>query len=73
MERSMTIDSEVDPLDVEETLLPRFVMFRGRKVRITRYYHKTETQPARFVIVDTDDRQRTVYRQQITFIKEKKK
>lgn len=56
-------------LAVEETKLPRYVRFRGKKARIVGYDSKTEERPARFHIIDSQDARRTVYRSQVTFIK----
>lgn len=59
-------------LAVEETNLPRYVVFRGKKARVIGYSAKTETRTARFEIIDSRDQRRSVSRHQITFIKEKK-
>lgn len=55
---------------IDETNLPRYAMFRGRKVRILGY-EAGAFNP--FRILDTDDTQRSVARQQLTFLKETKK
>lgn len=47
--------------------IPRYALFRGRKVRIAYY------DDGKFGIIDTDDSQREVTRQQLIFLKEKKK
>lgn len=60
-------------LVVEETELPRYVRFRGKRVRVIGYDRKTENLPARFHVIDTSDNRRTVYRSQITFVKPRRK
>lgn len=50
--------------------IPRYALFRGRKVRIA-WYESGEKRP--FHIVDRDDSQRAVSRDQLTFLPEKKK
>ena len=52
---------------IDETNIPRYAMFRGRKVRVVEYLGNDK-----FQIVDTDDSTRSVYRGQITFVKEAK-
>jgi hypothetical protein len=54
---------------IDETPIPRYAMFRGRKVRIIEY-NAGGINP--FRILDTDDTQRSVARQQLTFLKETK-
>lgn len=56
-------------IGIEESNLPRYIRFRGRKVRLIDYRPKTEKIGARFVIIDTDDTRRSVARCFITFIK----
>lgn len=51
---------------IDETNIPRYAIFRGRKVRVEGYLE------GKFWIIDTDDTQRSVYRQQLTFLKEEK-
>lgn len=51
------------PIDFDATNIPRFAIFRKRKVRITEYID------GRFWIIDTDDSSRSVARSQLTFIK----
>ena len=48
---------------IDETNIPRYAMFRGRKVRVVEYLGDNK-----FQIVDTDDSTRSVYRGQITFL-----
>ena len=50
---------------IDETNIPRYAMFRGRKVRVAEYLGDNK-----FRIIDTDDTERSVYRGQITFVKE---
>ena len=53
-------------MDVTETNIPRYAIFRGRKVRITQYWPKDENlTEAKFMIVDTDDTVRFIWRSQI--------
>ena len=52
---------------IDETNIPRYAMFRGREVRVVEYLGDDK-----FQIVDTDDSTRSVYRGQITFVKEAK-
>jgi hypothetical protein len=47
---------------------PRYAIFRGRKIRILHYEGDN-----RFRILDTDDTSRTLHRNDMTFIAEKKK
>lgn len=54
---------------IDETNIPRYALFRGRRVNVVGYDSDTQ----KFTIVDTDDSQRTVYRGQITFIREVRK
>ena len=56
---------------VEETNLPRYCIFRGRKVRIVGYLPAEKGHhDGIFQILDTDDTYRTIYREQIErFIK----
>jgi len=60
-----------DEVPVEETNLPRYVRYRGRRVRVVGYLPKTEQRSARFHIIDHRDASRTVRREDITFTKEK--
>lgn len=57
---------------VEETTLPRYALFRGKRVRIVSYVPATATIGARFGIIEPDDSQRHVRRDQLTFLKEEK-
>lgn len=57
----------MDP--VEETNLPRYVIFRGKKVRVLGYTKGEGSVPSLFRILDTDDTQRSVRRSDLTFIK----
>lgn len=50
--------------------LPRYALFRGRKVQIAWY---TKDSPKPFHIILWDDSQRDVSREQLTFMKPKKK
>ena len=50
--------------------IPRYAIFRNRKVRIA-WYEEGELRP--FHIIDTDDTQRAVSRDQLTFLPENKK
>jgi len=57
----------IDHIPVDETNLPRYCIFRKRKVRIIAYEGANW-----FRIVDTDDTVRTIHRTQIdSFVKEK--
>jgi hypothetical protein len=59
----------IDHIPVDETNLPRYCIFRKRKVRIIAYEGANW-----FRIVDTDDTVRTIHRTQIdSFVKENKK
>lgn len=51
---------------IDETNIPRYAIFRGKKVRILEYMAQA-SRP--FKILDTDDSQRWVTRQQIRFVK----
>lgn len=55
---------------IDETNIPRYAMFRGRKVRIAHY---TEGSLTPFLIIDTDDSKRSVRRSDLKFLKETKK
>jgi hypothetical protein len=55
---------------LDETNIPRYAMFRGRRVRIIDY-DPGGLNP--FRILDTDDTQRSVARTELTFLKETKK
>lgn len=59
-----------DYTPVEETNLPRYVKYNGRKVRVLGYQPKTEHRAARFIILNRHDQQVAVRREHITFIKE---
>ena len=48
---------------IDETNIPRYAMFRGRKVRVVEYLGDDK-----FQIIDTDDSTRSVYRGQITLL-----
>lgn len=50
--------------------VPRYAIFRGRKVRIA-WYEQGEKKP--FHIVDTDDSQRAVRREDLIFLPDRKK
>lgn len=56
---------------VEETKLPRYVIFRGRPVRVVGYSPKTEARPALFHVIDRSDAHRSLSRSQIQFMKER--
>lgn len=62
----------MDETPVDETNLPRYVIFRGKRARVTGYLPATETRTPRFLIIDADDLERSVSRMQITFIGKKK-
>jgi hypothetical protein len=55
---------------IDETKIPRYAMFRGKRVRILQYVSQA-SRP--FEILEADDSRRWVSRQQLTFIKEKAK
>jgi ribosomal protein S28E/S33 len=57
----------MDP--VEETNLPRYVIFRGKKVRVLGYTKGSGSVPSLLRILEADDTQRSVRRSDITFIK----
>lgn len=59
----------INETPVEETNLPRYVLFRGKRVRLISYSPKTVNRPAYFVVIDIDDQKRNVFPSQITFIK----
>ena len=61
----------LDATPVEETNLPRYLIFRGRRVRVIGYLPKTEYRAeARFQIVDGSDTIRFIWRSQVErFIK----
>lgn len=61
----MTDDSGTDP----KGGVPAYAIFRDRKVRIS-WYEKGVARP--FHIVDTDDSQRSVRREDLIFLKDKK-
>ena len=50
--------------------IPRYALYRGKRVRIL-YYTPGETRP--FRILDRFDQQRDAKREELTFLKEKKK
>lgn len=54
---------------VEETNLPRVVLYRGSKVRVLGYIPASGDMAAKFVILDRSDSVVRVVRSQITFIK----
>lgn len=60
-----------DAVPVEETNLPRYTRFRGKRVRVVAYSPKTERRSARFHIIDHRDAYRSVSREDLTFVKEK--
>lgn len=49
--------------------LPRYALFRNRKVRIVGYYEETQ----KFEVFDDNDQRRMLTRSQLTFLPEKKK
>jgi hypothetical protein len=51
---------------IDETNIPRYALYRGKKVRILGY------EEGRFRILERDDTQRSVTRDQIIFLREKK-
>lgn len=56
----------MDVTPVEDTKLPRYAIFRGKRVRIIGYLPVTEyRKEGRFQIVDTDDSIRFINRAQI--------
>ena len=60
------MSSTLDITPVEETKLPRYCIFRGKKVRIIGYLPKTEYRAeARFQIVDGSDTVRFIWRSQV--------
>lgn len=59
----------MDTTPVEETNLPRYVIYRGRKARVTEYMPATQARGARFIIIDHEDQERSVARESITFLK----
>lgn len=60
------MSSTLDITPVEETKLPRYCIFRGKKVRIIGYLPKTEyCAEACFRIVDGSDTIRFIRRSQI--------
>jgi len=51
---------------IEGTKIPRYALYRRRKVRVAGY------DEGRFLIIDTDDSQTWVKRDQLTFLRGKK-
>ncbi len=55
-------------IPLEETRLPAYVLFRGKKARVLGYNQDTK----KIIILDSDDQERHVTRDRITFIKKHK-
>lgn len=51
--------------EIDHTNIPRYAMFRGRKVRIAHY---NDGARAPFLIIDADDSKRSVTRADLTFL-----
>lgn len=56
-------------IPIDETNIPRYAMYRGKKVRIVGYNSDSVRQ---FDIIDSSDHNRSVARSELTFIKARK-
>lgn len=52
---------------IDETNIPRYALFRGKRVRVIEYKPEGSTKP--FKILDHNDEYRFVTREQLTFVK----
>lgn len=57
------------PEAIDETNIPRYAIFRGKRVRVLNYEPKASRQ---FEILEHDDSRRWVTRTQLTFTKGKR-